>query len=440
MVWEEARASLLAWSILALLTALPVLGLWLLRGKRRSLFPPQRRRLAPWTGFEVCLVFFLTQLLLPAFLYLLLNSSGFFNWLYGAGFDSAPGSGDKLAAARRGLWVMAFAFPCQLAGMLIILRGLSGTRLYQLGLTTKDAARNVVIGWLAWLLLTLPIIAVHLLVVWACWVWEGALPEEHALARLAQAHPSGIEWALIIFLSVVMAPIMEELLFRRVLLGWSATRPWGGAIILVAALALSLANPWLEKTPGAQDKANAGSVWHDLEPALFVLIMVPGCFLGERLFRRWLPQPYIARAIYSTALLFAVSHIWPTPVPLFLLALGLGYLAYRTQNLVAPMVFHALFNGVACVTMLLTYAGPANGKETTSADRRLPSASTSRIVPGSWLPRRTYASAIACPSLGETTDEVMWPTSLSARKSFAPGDRDPSPATLSPVSERLTWP
>jgi hypothetical protein len=49
--------------------------------------------------------------------------------------------------------------------------------------------------------------------------------------------------------------------------------------------------------------------------------------------------------------------------PLFLLALGVGYLAYRTQSLVASIVFHALFNGVVCVGMVLSYAGPADGRD-----------------------------------------------------------------------------
>jgi membrane protease YdiL (CAAX protease family) len=31
--------------------------------------------------------------------------------------------------------------------------------------------------------------------------------------------------------------------------------------------------------------------------------------------------------------------------------LGLGYLAYRTQSLVAPVVVHALLNGLSCVEL-----------------------------------------------------------------------------------------
>jgi len=418
-VWEETRANLIAWLILALGSALPALGLWCFLDKKRSLFPPRRRRLVPWSGYEVCLVFLFTLLLLPTLLKELLNLTGFFNWLYAVGAPDA-----ELAEGRRSLWASAAAFPFQLAGSLIILRTLSGTRLYQLGLMIRGGARNVLIGWFAWLLLTPAVLLLNILVLWGYWAWKGGPPKEHPLTRIAQAQPSGIEWILIILSTVLTAPILEELLFRRVLQGWSARRPWGGPIALAAAFGLTFGNAALDR-----------------EPVVFVLILAPGCFLGEWLFRRWLTQPYAARAIYSTALLFAVFHIWPTPVPLFALGLGLGYLACRTQSLIAPIVCHALFNGVACMVMLLpSYSGPANGKETTSPTRRPSSVSTSRIVPGSWLPRRTYASAIACPSLGETADEVTWPTSLSARKSLAPGTTAPSPASFNPISDRLTWP
>jgi membrane protease YdiL (CAAX protease family) len=339
------------------------------------------------------------------------------------------------------LWVSVFACPFQFIGTLLILRLLSGTRLYQLGLTTQRAIGHTMVGWLAWLLITPPVLVLHVLVVRGFWIWEGVPPEEHSLARLARGQPSPLEWILIVVSGVVIAPILEELLFRRALQGWAAGRPWGGPIILATALALMFGT-WLEKIRSTWEKVTLGVALHDLEPVLFVLMLIPGCFLAERLFRRLLPQPYAVRAIYSTALLFAVSHVnvWPTPVPLFVLGLGLGYVAHRTQSLVGPIVMHALFNGVACVVMLLSYAGPVNGKETTSAERRPPSVSTSSIVPDSWLPRRTYASAINCPGLGETTDEVMRPTSLSAWKSLAPDDTAPSPANFNPVSDRFTWP
>ena len=51
----------------------------------------------------------------------------------------------------------------------------------------------------------------------------------HLLTRLARGQPLPMEWVLIVLASVVVAPILEELLFRGVLQGWSAGRPWGPA-------------------------------------------------------------------------------------------------------------------------------------------------------------------------------------------------------------------
>jgi membrane protease YdiL (CAAX protease family) len=63
----------------------------------------------------------------------------------------------------------------------------------------------------------------------------------------------------------------------------------------------------------------------------------------------------MARAWYGTAVLFAASHssVWPSPIPLTVLALVLGWLAYRTQSLIGTMVFHSLFNGITCLILLV---------------------------------------------------------------------------------------
>ena len=60
-------------------------------------------------------------------------------------------------------------------------------------------------------------------------------------------------------------------------------------------------------------------------------------------------------AIVGSAALFACVHanVWPTPVPLALLALALGWLAMRTQSVIAPIVVHMLFNTVAFVELAL---------------------------------------------------------------------------------------
>jgi hypothetical protein len=86
----------------------------------------------------------------------------------------------------------------------------------------------------------------------------------------------------------------------------------------------------------------------ELIPALFVVALVPVFLLVCRRSR----TP-VGPALFGTAVLFAAvhSHVWPTPVALVLLGLALGYLAYRTQSLVAPITLHALHNGAACLVL-----------------------------------------------------------------------------------------
>jgi membrane protease YdiL (CAAX protease family) len=48
---------------------------------------------------------------------------------------------------------------------------------------------------------------------------------------------------------------------------------------------------------------------------------------------------------------------WPNPVPLFVLGLGLGWLAVRTNGVLVPILVHALFNAVSAVFLLPGWSG-----------------------------------------------------------------------------------
>jgi membrane protease YdiL (CAAX protease family) len=64
------------------------------------------------------------------------------------------------------------------------------------------------------------------------------------------------------------------------------------------------------------------------------------------------------RAVYATAALFALVHsTWPNPIPLFVLGLGLGWLAVRTNGVLVPILVHGLFNAVSAVFLLRGGAG-----------------------------------------------------------------------------------
>jgi membrane protease YdiL (CAAX protease family) len=60
-------------------------------------------------------------------------------------------------------------------------------------------------------------------------------------------------------------------------------------------------------------------------------------------------------ALLATSAVFAVAHVAAEPqaiLSLFLLGLALGYAAYRTRSLVAPIVAHSLFNTLMVLTGL----------------------------------------------------------------------------------------
>jgi membrane protease YdiL (CAAX protease family) len=263
-----------------------------------------------------------------------------------------------------------------MATLLAVPRAVSGTRLYQLGLTARRLWQDVAVGVLSWIALTPLVISVYIVLGHLMRRW-GAPPVEHPLTELSRSGPQPIEWGLIFVNAVVAAPLYEELLFRGLLQPWFASRPRGGDMAIAASgvfAVVSQITPLRESV----EQGSFGAILFALAPILFVLGMVP-IYLLLRL--RW-PSPALA-GIFGTALLFGVAHskIWPSPVALFLLGAGLGIVAYRTQSLVPSVVVHALFNAVAFVQLLFPQL--QNGKDATEAALRAPPASISTAVPGS---------------------------------------------------------
>jgi membrane protease YdiL (CAAX protease family) len=113
-------------------------------------------------------------------------------------------------------------------------------------------------------------------------------PPQHEIEELVRSTPTAHNITLAWVAAVVAAPLQEELLFRGVLL-----------------------------------------------PAL------------RRVFGMW-------PAILGSSALFAGMHFtsWPAPIPLFVLAVALGFLACRTGSLVAPITLHATFNGVMMAVLV----------------------------------------------------------------------------------------
>jgi membrane protease YdiL (CAAX protease family) len=344
-----------AWLLVAAGAGVLLLGLRLTAPAGQRWLPPRRERAVPWSGREVLVVCFLCFLFWPTAVHAVLS-----NWLTGG---------------RGVLWATVLSLPPSLATAVLVLRRLSDTRPYQVGLTGHRTGQGIALACLAFLTATPGIFAVHLTSQAVMTRWLHFEPEPHPLTRLFREPTSPLDWGLLLASAVVAAPVIEELLFRGVIQPWLARHPCAGGVAATFALAGGVFHRVRDDAPGRL-------AWDLLPPVLFVVVLAPGFFLL---------RSRGARGVYGTALLFAAFHsfAWPTPVPLFFLGLVLGWLARRTGSLVGPIVLHALFNAVACVLLLTQpVQGPANGKEQTIAGRRPPVASTSSSVPGASLPRR----------------------------------------------------
>ena len=91
---------------------------------------------------------------------------------------------------------------------------------------------------------------------------------------------------------------------------------------------------------------------------LGALVVVAGPAFEELIFRGILLPGLKQRfgawpAIIGSSAIFAALHVdaWPAPIPLFVLALFLGYLAHRTGSLVGPVILHATFNGANMIAL-----------------------------------------------------------------------------------------
>jgi membrane protease YdiL (CAAX protease family) len=320
----------------------------------------------PWTGPEVLLALCLVYVAWPVTFSLLLQGSGFLRLVYGpdpaarqttaVGVAAGPVAAkaleptfQRLGSYRKGLWLNAMAFPFQALTVPLVLYSLSGTRPYQLGLTARRLGRHLFVGLVGTLVLVPAVFGVYYLVTLLYRTLGAGPTEEHPLTQVAQFGLSPLEWGLLVLSAVVAAPVLEELVFRGLLQPWFAKRRAGGAAAMLLAflMALAMRRGEIEAALPRGPRAVAA----ECVPAYFVLALVP-----VFLFVWWRSRTPVGPAVFGTAVLFAAFHssVWPSPVPLLVLALGLGYLAYRAQSLAAPMLIHALFNGFNCVLILVT--------------------------------------------------------------------------------------
>jgi membrane protease YdiL (CAAX protease family) len=315
---------------------------------------------APWGGFEVVGAFLVLAIVIPGLAHESLVGSGFFTRVYGPEFPppmprpgprveaSAAVAGAATASAAharqeelatvRNLWAGAAALPVQL-GLLVLVR----RTLYPdwTGPPRRPSvAAQLTLAILAWAVLT-PAVLVFNQVVLDLFARLGGSADVHPLARMTELRPI-LDQFLFLFRACVAAPLIEELLFRGMLLSWllgARYRAWAALVggVLIAGLLGQPSGPPAELVTRG--------------PVLFALGLVLGYVVLIRMFRR---KSRTVGAVYASSVVFAVVHstVWPTPVPLFVLGLGLGYLAVRNRGVLVPVVVHGLFNAVSALFVL----------------------------------------------------------------------------------------
>lgn len=362
--------------------ALAGLAIYLVVSKKRWL-PLQRLRPGTWAGYEVILAGCVVNGL-PLLMVAMLFSIGFFNPLLGVPPEmDPPGPAARSYLLRCDMVASPLTFAATLGILFGVLYARSQTRPRHYGLSWARWPANLGLGVAAFLVVTPVVLSLHALITLG-------QPEEHPFVELSR-RMQGWEWIFFAFQAIVRAPVLEEIFFRGILLGWLRRASLGGhlavgSITIFVAMLQTLGMP---------------SAWDYVGPGVFAVLCAAGyAFLMYRMARefrlneteiqQWQLEPVnftqegtgIASeeglremrrqqreaderrrqdwaqqnawlAVFGSAVMFAVCHsgVWPAPDPLLLLAVVLGGLALRTQSLVGPITLHALFNLVSFIVL-----------------------------------------------------------------------------------------
>jgi membrane protease YdiL (CAAX protease family) len=356
---------------------------------RRRWLPLPRLRPTTWTGQDVFLTF-CAQLGFPLLILAVLLQLGFFQTLIGLEPARNPDDRD-LALSIYLLRCQSISSPLILSVTLAVILGMlyarSHTRPHQYGLTWARGWGNVALGLAAFLVGMPVIFGVHALASLL------TAPRSHALEELAGQNLLEWEWVLLAFQPLVMAPLLEEIVFRGILQGWLGRASLIGHVVVLGVALQSAA-----VSVSYYDFATREDI---IDPSPLIFAGILAAIYGFSMFRmtrrfalddteiqrwqlRWpgprseegrVPDEILTAdqerlqhwsdanaslAIFGSAMLFAVQHsnAWPSPVALVVMGFLLGWVRRRTQSLVAPITFHALFNLVSTLVLYLSvFAG-----------------------------------------------------------------------------------
>jgi len=326
-----------------------VIGVWLLsiavwsfligRWKRGPLLAYEPRRPVPWGAGATILAFvFVLMAMLTA------TSGG------GSGDAAEPTSSSEVvmrlvaAIVPQTLIVGVFCF---------VVAALSRATPRDLGLprTGNQFVGDIAIGVIASLAAIAPVDTI-LALLKLMFHQQNEVSQHELVKMLTENKPSATILVLASIVAVVVAPVCEELTFRLMLQGW--LEKWEDRRVRRDDVAQIAADIPL----GENDECRMTNVELGY-PQDTSLAVEPPPTNGDTSVCEEPPThgvagfPYGWLPILISSLLFAGAHFGygPEPVPLFFLAIILGYMYQRTHRILPCIVTHALFNAFTMVLL-----------------------------------------------------------------------------------------
>ncbi len=309
----------------------------------------QPRRVVPWTIYEVTGVALLFLVLDVLAISILKETHGL-----------KPGlTIDEISASQMCAMMLASStarmIVCVLALATLVIR--YGANLADLGLTALRSIRVLLtdcrIGVIGFLMLAGPMFIMQMLLT----KW---FPSEHPVETLIKKSSEPGVFLVTLFAAVIVAPIAEELFFRLILQGWLEKLVWRLTHVSSVLPGSDSGADDVAETPRnstqnefpVPDASNpyASPAAETMSPKVppgtdGIEQVFPEAEVGKR-FANALP-------IITSATIFAAMHYGhgPDPIPLFFLAIGLGYIYRRTHRILPCIIIHFLVNATS-MTML----------------------------------------------------------------------------------------
>jgi len=243
-----------------------------------------------------------------------------------------------------------------------------------MGWAGGHAGEDTRVGLAGYVMLVAPVFTLqHALTVWM------GLETKHPLVELLIDFPDPVFFVLSTFAAVLIAPLVEEYFFRVYLQGWMEnlaimwSNRWQSGLTAETRRRGAVVGPFLPVTAEilAGDAVDSPPMPVDPLPDASLVATEPGgsveplstlqnaVYEAESL-RELRPGP-VWWPIVVSSLLFALAHYshGPDPIPLFFLAMGLGYIYQRTHRVWPCILIHMLVNGFSLLTLWLTVNQPS---------------------------------------------------------------------------------